>query len=93
MIVVEMEYLISSIAVLLFLYLIVFSYKNRLNITRPESSSWWPWKLIPYNEWPYWLGRNPERVRQRVPVSPYTSLSPVVHSRPWGGDSRSANSF
>jgi hypothetical protein len=89
MIVVEMEYLISSIAVLLFLYLIVFSYKNHSVATHTESS-WWPWKLIPYNEWPYWLGGKPARVH--VPLS-HTSSKPVVHSRPWGGASRSANSF
>ena len=90
MIVVEMEYLISSIAVLLFLYLIVFSYKNHSVATHSESS-WWPWKLIPYNEWPYWLGGKQKRVPTHVP--PSTSSKHVVHSRPWGGASRSANSF
>ena len=89
MILVEMEYLICSIAVLLFLYLIVFSYKNHSVATDAESS-WWPWKLTVYNEWPYWLGGKPKRVP--VPLLP-TSSKPVIHSRPWGGGSRLANAI
>lgn len=87
MIVVEMEYLISSIAVLLFLYLIVFSYKNHSVATHSESS-WWPWKLITYNEWPYWLGGKPSRVPVPLPL-----VKQVVHTRPWGGASRLANAI
>jgi hypothetical protein len=84
-----MEYLICSIAVLLFLYLIIFSYKNHSPMNSEES--WWPWKLTPYNEWPYWLGGKPSRVPTTVP--PSTSSKPVVHTRPWGGDSRLANAI
>jgi len=83
-----MEYLICSIAVLLFLYLIVFSYKNHSPMNSEES--WWPWKLTPYNEWPYWLGGKPKRVP--VPL-PSTLSKQVVHTRPWGGDSRLANAI
>jgi len=58
----------------------------------PESS-WWPWHMTPYNDWPFWTGwwsggsdGGYQRMQPAIP-----QFRAVKQDRPWGGASRSAN--